>query len=499
MKTFKITIGVCFLFLTYSLSAQCTLNDIMAFYYTPNYTMQEISQKRIKISLINASDIPNWTFTYEYGPKGFKLGNGVIGTHTFIAINEQIEFLIHKDIEDNQVYDFYICDVYFGEFQDAKPLLEINTDFEYEVNRLHYVPFRSPNDKMSYPNFANVPLYSSDIQLENGNHHIDLNTYMDVLKLSTHELQFLKDEIPFEISIDYKLPRGTECGSCNIELESNGVVGGSWGKFYRNGFESTKADDRWYRIEKTLTKDDFIILEDKGNYNIKDGAILSIAYVPEFSEFCKYQIDNISVRPIGNRIEISEGDVIEIYGELQSKEGIYSKAIKSQDSLTDYVEYTTLTYHPPLFIDVTSEGTYKVTGDWKYVEWRACGTQTIYGYGKELKTTHKEDIYAIVSDGLSSDTTYCKTYKNLQTEELSSKQIRVYPNPVDDFVHVDIGNEFSGKMILVDMLGRYLDMSVIEANKRIYTFDTKDLSSGMYFVKLLSDDHIIESYKFIVK
>jgi hypothetical protein len=499
MKFLNILFGI--FFLGSGLSAQCTLYDVKAFYYTPNLALEEDSQKRVKIVLTNVSDVSNWSFTYEYGPKGFEAGQGLgtEGSYTFTSVDERMEFMILLDIEDDQKYDFYICDEYLGEFQDARELLEVNLNFEFQNNRLYYIPLRNKVQNAVYPDFDENSMSFFHFELEDGNYFNNLKR-MDMSYSSgfqTHELAVLNMEIPFLLSLSHKEPLDCDCSYMNIMLKTNGVL--SWGMaYYLQGF-SMNLENTWENSTFEISKDDYNIFDD--NYYIEQGAIMEIYTQPSSSSLPhKCMIDDFVIRPLATRLEICAGKQIEIYGEMQSKEGIYVDTVLSSDGIVDSVVYTTLIHHPPLFVDIIGDGNYKVTGAWETVEWRDCITDQVYGYGSEFQAIENGSFYAIVSDGICTDTTACVELTNLSIEDVKQEKAIIYPNPNNGNFFIQLA-PFQGTVNIVvsDILGKNVFEKEILSGNENEAIEVEDLESGIYLISIFDKQKMQYHEKVIVR
>ncbi len=72
------------------------------------------------------------------------------------------------------------------------------------------------------------------------------------------------------------------------------------------------------------------------------------------------------------------------------------------------------------------------------------------------------------------------TAANLATENFANKDITIYPNPMQNVLHIDYDNKFSGK--ITDLAGKIL-----------MTINTKDidvssLSAGIYLLDIVSEE-----------
>lgn len=85
------------------------------------------------------------------------------------------------------------------------------------------------------------------------------------------------------------------------------------------------------------------------------------------------------------------------------------------------------------------------------------------------------------------------------TQDFKNTDITIYPNPVSDIVNIDISamNNEIQEMYLVSITGeRLMD---IKTNESVIQADISHLNSGVYFVRMISDDSTIYSQKIIKK
>jgi aminopeptidase YwaD len=94
---------------------------------------------------------------------------------------------------------------------------------------------------------------------------------------------------------------------------------------------------------------------------------------------------------------------------------------------------------------------------------------------------------------------YSLVFNNVVTTVSSfplSKSLNVYPNPAKDILNVDLGLKFNDlKVLIVDMLGNEI---INEQLRNQHTsFNIQNLSSGVYFVKLINGNECLGLRKWI--
>ena len=79
---------------------------------------------------------------------------------------------------------------------------------------------------------------------------------------------------------------------------------------------------------------------------------------------------------------------------------------------------------------------------------------------------------------------------------MAASSVRIYPNPASDFLTIDFNGMIGEKTILVyDAIGQQI-MNVKETAAIIH-LNINDLPGSMYLIKILIDDVLYQSLKFI--
>lgn len=84
----------------------------------------------------------------------------------------------------------------------------------------------------------------------------------------------------------------------------------------------------------------------------------------------------------------------------------------------------------------------------------------------------------------------------LATNRLNELKYEVYPNPVNDILHVTFSKEFDGDVLIYDATGKLKSESKLSFEK-IFNYDVSALSKGLYFLRFQSDSTASQT-KFIV-
>lgn len=80
-----------------------------------------------------------------------------------------------------------------------------------------------------------------------------------------------------------------------------------------------------------------------------------------------------------------------------------------------------------------------------------------------------------------------------------NNKVKFYPNPVENKLHIELGDKTdkSVAMKVLDVSGRVVyKKKYTNSNNKIH-YSTALLNSGLYFVELISDDFVTDSFKFI--
>lgn len=129
-----------------------------------------------------------------------------------------------------------------------------------------------------------------------------------------------------------------------------------------------------------------------------------------------------------------------------------------------------------------------------------CYTFTIYdeygdgiccSYGTGSYTVENTTLSTVIGSGgdfdFSEESPFC-IYPTQIPDNNNLNNFLVFPNPVKDILFIDAGQNNMSKIALLDMLGKV----IIEVPVSDFTgqIDMKNLNSGIYFVKIFSDNQI---------
>ncbi|MEO9530968.1 MAG: T9SS type A sorting domain-containing protein [Crocinitomicaceae bacterium] len=86
-------------------------------------------------------------------------------------------------------------------------------------------------------------------------------------------------------------------------------------------------------------------------------------------------------------------------------------------------------------------------------------------------------------------------YSTLDLNEFNSNKIAVYPNPTNDNIHIDFGNEFTGLIYIRDIAGKIVFEKEITGS--FYVVDMSDYLNGAYLIQFVNEDRIYDINKII--
>lgn len=77
------------------------------------------------------------------------------------------------------------------------------------------------------------------------------------------------------------------------------------------------------------------------------------------------------------------------------------------------------------------------------------------------------------------------------------RDVAIYPNPVNEGLYVDFGHEVESSIRLIDVSGKDVQIAPVSENDGKYFFNTSGLSSGMYILKLNTEQNAV-NYRIMV-
>jgi hypothetical protein len=193
--------------------------------------------------------------------------------------------------------------------------------------------------------------------------------------------------------------------------------------------------------------------------------------------------------------EICEGDSYTMPdGSTETVAGTYtfSYPLGNGCDSTIIVELTVITVN----VGVTQAGTtLRANENGAEYQWLDCGASNapISGETGQSFTPSVTGSYAVsvTADGCTDvSDCYTVTIEGLQGENLTDN-ILIYPNPVRDYVTVDLGEVHPSLNVNVLNLNGEVVYEYDETNVQILNYDLHELSPGTYFLRINSDDKYV--------
>jgi hypothetical protein len=491
-KKLKLLILLAFIFSFVQLSfSQCSEQSYYAFYFTPKYTSEVEDQGRVKFVFVNQSLNSDWELHYEYGLKGFSpdSGEGVEGTLNFTPDDKEISLLVSSGISHDSTYDLYVCGDYIGEFKDAKLQSELIMDFDFQMNRLYYVPFnRQFEDYSLFPDF-NISTIHINSLITNGSNTFCNTRMFNEMDHSTQALLLQNKKI--KIEFDFK-PGEYHGGMSIMPMMKGPSVSQTIDNYYQFIQYPSSLTNTWVHEE---------IIMDMESESISEGIWFDFRFMDnsgfgsqDFSSF----IDNIKISAVGERIEICEGESAIIFGKQIEEEGVYMDTVMGAN-MEDSIVYTTLIHHPPLFADMLSYNHFRATGAWADYSWYDCETEQLLGVGRDFHPDYSGSFYVKVSDGSCFEESECVAVDlSIGIDEERDFQLKIYPNPASDYLEIGLPKNWTiGQLYITDLSGRLIQTVSLAGDLGSVSIDVEDLSSGIYTLELKDDTAIYYSGKFV--
>ncbi len=112
--------------------------------------------------------------------------------------------------------------------------------------------------------------------------------------------------------------------------------------------------------------------------------------------------------------------------------------------------------------------------------------------GHDFSPTVEADYFLVVTSGNCVDTSECLKFDFLRVNE-NEVTINSFPNPVKDFLTLNIENQINISYVVCDEIGKLICNNKLEGNK----IDFRNLSNGIYLLKVFENGREISNLKII--
>ena len=147
----------------------------------------------------------------------------------------------------------------------------------------------------------------------------------------------------------------------------------------------------------------------------------------------------------------------------------------------------TVTENPTSLVSNESSGSY---------QWYNCDTDSpINGATSQTFSPTVDGNYSVeVSNGDCSEVSPCVSFTALSTDEFTSNELRVYPNPVTSLLKIENYFEADLRITINDISGK--EINVINSSLPNITVDFSSLPKGVYFINFNTESKS-SSYKIV--
>lgn len=92
----------------------------------------------------------------------------------------------------------------------------------------------------------------------------------------------------------------------------------------------------------------------------------------------------------------------------------------------------------------------------------------------------------------------CPSYRMMNTDEIETDKLVVYPNPVSNILTIENTSGINQEFQLYDVMGNYVSSSIINSSETAHQINVSELANGIYFVKMIDENGNIKSLKITV-
>lgn len=116
-------------------------------------------------------------------------------------------------------------------------------------------------------------------------------------------------------------------------------------------------------------------------------------------------------------------------------------------------------------------------------------------------TYYGTKVAAKVTSISESVTTYTASSTGINSNSIDENKVNIFPNPATDLIAIQIKDlvKENYEVVLYDVTGKVIEKKTLYQGSTIVYFDTKTLYSGVYFVKIIVGDSVINKKIIIEK
>jgi hypothetical protein len=195
------------------------------------------------------------------------------------------------------------------------------------------------------------------------------------------------------------------------------------------------------------------------------------------------------------------GTTFTVGGSTYTTSGNYTNVLTAANGCDSTVN-TDLTIEPKISTTVTELfNGLRANSSIASYQWFDCDNQNapILGATNQIFYPTVNGNYGVsLTVNNCSDTSNCYTVTNTGIRDLGiSSSISLYPNPVNSELTVKIGDsEFAGSTIqILNTLGQVVMENQFNSTQNSMVLDLSNLSQGMYFFQLISDQNVVYTSK----
>lgn len=193
---------------------------------------------------------------------------------------------------------------------------------------------------------------------------------------------------------------------------------------------------------------------------------------------------------LGN-VEICQGESAEVLGEIRTEPGVYTDTVQSsmgcdsilqQELVVSYVD-TSVIENVNILTANTSGAQY---------QWLDCDNwQFIQGEDGQSYAVINSGSYAVmIAENGCIDTSACHYILVTDIDEVDKDEILVYPNPVNDFLAIEIPGDNEGFEVQVFNMAGQVVVSPLKISKtNRFNLSVENLGSGIYFLRIRFADN----------